>query len=68
MRGRIKMLAPTPILHDPAACLLADVRALLNSRRELVEYPERLAALLGVDVFVVEAALEALTIDDEVLA
>lgn len=62
------MLAPTPILHDPAACLLADVREQLNSRRELVDYPERLAALLGVDVFAVEAAMEALEVEDGVLA
>ncbi len=62
------MLAPTPILHDSSACLLADVRALLNSRRELVDYPERLAALLDVDVFAVVGVLEALEVEGAVLA
>lgn len=62
------MLAPTPILHDPAACLLADVRALLSSRRELVDYPERLTTLLDADVFAVVVVLEALEVEGEILS
>lgn len=61
------MLAPTPILHDPPASLLADVRALLSQRHELVDCPEILAALLDAGVFEVLTALEALTIEDEIL-
>jgi hypothetical protein len=48
--------------------LLSDVRALLSQRPALVDHPERLAALLGTDVFEVLAVLEALTVEGEVLA
>jgi len=48
--------------------LLADVRGLLHVWRQLDAYPERLAALLRVDEYAVRHALEALEVDDEVLA
>jgi hypothetical protein len=63
---RIRMLRPTPIVHD--GCLLADVRGLLNLRPALADYPERLAARLEANEHDVMAALEALTVDGEVLA
>jgi hypothetical protein len=61
------MLAPTPILHDPD-CLVADVRGLLNLRPSLTDYPERVAALLGVAEYDVLAAYEALEVEGGVLA
>jgi len=65
MRGRIKMLAPTPIVHDT---VLADVRGLLHIWPQLVAYPSRLAALLRVDEHAVQHALEALEVEGEVLS
>jgi hypothetical protein len=65
MPERIKMLAPTAIVHDS---VLADVRSLLHVWPRLVAYPERLAALLGVDEYAVRRALEALEVDEEVLS
>jgi len=65
MPERIKMLAPAPIVHDS---VLADVRGLLHVWPLLVAFPERLAALLGVDEYAVRRALEALQVEDEVLA
>jgi hypothetical protein len=67
IRERIKMLGPTLILHD-AACLLADIRLLLSRWPGLVDYPERLAALLGADEHDVRAVLEALKVEGEVLS
>jgi hypothetical protein len=65
MPERIKMLAPTPIVHET---VLADVRGLLHVWPQLVAYPSRLAALLGVDEHAVQHALEALEVDGEVLS
>ena len=65
MPERIRMLAPTTILHDT---VLADVRGLLHVWPELAAYPERLAALLGADEHTVRHALEALEVDGEVLS
>jgi len=48
--------------------LLADVRGLLHVWPQLDAYPERLAALLGVDECAVRHALETLEVDGEVLA
>ena len=59
------MIRATPIVHDT---VLADVRSLLHVWPRLVAYPERLAALLGVDEYAVRRALEALEVDEEVLA
>jgi hypothetical protein len=65
MPERIKMLAPTPIVHET---VLADVRGLLHVWPQLVAYPSRLAALIGVDEHAVHDALEALEVDGEVLS
>jgi hypothetical protein len=54
-------------MHDPH-CLLADVRQALSIRPTLVDYPDRLAALLKVDEHDVVLILEALKVDGEVLA
>jgi hypothetical protein len=67
MPERIKMLAPTPIVHDPPS-LLGNVRGLLHVWPQLVAYPGRLAALLGVDEYAVHDALEALEVEGEVLS
>jgi hypothetical protein len=65
MPERIKMLAPTPIVHET---VLADVRGLLHVWPQLVAYLGRLAALLGVDEYAVHDALEALEVEGEVLS
>jgi len=65
MPGRIKMLAPTHIVHET---VLADVRGLLHVWPQLVAYPGRLAALLEVDEYAVHDALEALEVEGEVLS
>jgi hypothetical protein len=67
MPERIRMLAPTVIVHD-APCLLADVRELLHLRPALVDYPERIAALLGADDYEVRLLLEALEVEGEALS
>lgn len=54
------------IPHDPL-CLLADVRQALSAPPILVDYPERLAVLLGVDEHDVVIVLEALEVEGEVL-
>ena len=64
---RTKMLASTPIVPEPS-CLLADVRQALGACPDLVDYPKRLAALLGADEQDVVHVLEALTVEGEVLA
>lgn len=61
------MLAPNHIVPD-SACLLADVRMLLSPSPGLVDYPERLAVLLGVNERDVQAVLEALQVEGEVFA
>lgn len=61
------MLASTPIVHNPP-CLLADVRQVLSVRPILANYPGRLATLLEADEHDVVLVLEALQVDDEVLA
>jgi hypothetical protein len=48
--------------------LLADVRQALSIRPILVDYPERLAALLKADEHDIMLILEALKVDGEVLA
>ncbi len=66
MPERIKMLAPTPIVHDPPT-LLGDVRQALSLRPELAEHPQRLAAHLGADEQAVLMCLDALRAEGEVL-
>ncbi len=61
------MLASTPIVHNPP-CLPADVRQVLSVRPILANYPGRLATLLEADEDDVVLVLEALQVDDEVLA
>jgi hypothetical protein len=65
MPERIKMLAPTPIVHDPPT-LLADMRQALSLRPALAEFPARLADHLDADERAIRACLEALIIEDEV--
>jgi hypothetical protein len=48
--------------------LLPDVRLLLNLCPKLVDYPERLAAELKVEENSIRACLEALRVEDKVLA
>jgi hypothetical protein len=67
MPERIKMLAPTPIIHEPPS-LLGDVRQALSLRPALVDFPARLAEHLEADEWAVRACLEALTVEGEVLA
>jgi hypothetical protein len=66
MPERIKMLAPTPIVHDPPS-LLGDVRQALSLRPALADFPTRLAEHLEADERAVRACLEALTVEGEVL-
>jgi hypothetical protein len=66
MPGRIKMLAPNPIVHDPSY-LLGDVRQALSLRPALADFPARLAEHLEADEWAVRTCLEALTVEDEVL-
>ena len=61
------MLAPTPIVHD-SVYLLGEVRVLLSLCPPIVDYPERIATLLGADEYDVRAVLEALKVEGEVLA
>ena len=61
------MLAPTPIVHDPPT-LLGDARQALSLRPALADFPTRLAEYLEADEWAVRACLEALTVEDEVLA
>ena len=65
MPERIKMLAPTPIVHDPPT-LLGDMRLVLSLRPTLAEFPARLAEHLEADERTVRACLEVLIIEDEV--
>jgi hypothetical protein len=67
MPERIKMLAPTTIVHDPPS-LLGDVRQALSLRPALADFPTRLAEHLEADEWAVRACLEALLVEDEVLA
>jgi hypothetical protein len=67
MRERIKMLARTLIVHDPPY-LLGDLRQALSLRPSLVDYPRRLAKQLKTDEHEILVCLEALRIEDEVLA
>jgi hypothetical protein len=67
MPERIKMLAPTPIVHDPPS-LLGDVRQALSLRPALADFPARLAEHLEADERAVRTCLEALTVEGEVLA
>jgi hypothetical protein len=67
MPERTRMLAPNPIVHDSAS-LLGDVRMLLSSWPGLIDYPERLAAFCGVDEHAVQAVLEALEVEGELLS
>lgn len=66
MRGRINILSPAPILHDPPA-LLGDLRLALSRCPELADYPARLAATLETDEWAVQQCLEALRVEGEVL-
>jgi hypothetical protein len=61
------MLAPTPIVHDPPS-LLGDVRQALSLRPALTDFPARLAKHLKAEEWAVRACLEALKVEDEVLA
>ena len=67
MPERIKMLAPTPIVHDQPS-LLGDVRQALSLRPAWADFPARLAEHLEADEQAVGTCLEALTVEDEVLA
>jgi len=67
MPERIKMLAPIPIVHDPPS-LLGDVREALSLRPALGDFPTHLAEHLEADEWAVRACLEALLVEDEVLA
>jgi hypothetical protein len=58
----IKMLAPTPIVHDPPA-LLGDVRQALSLRPALADFPARLAEHLEADERVVRECLEVLYLE-----
>ena len=60
------MIAPTPIVPDPPS-LLGDVRLTLSLSPHLIDHPGALAALLEADEHDIEAALEALTVEGEVL-
>jgi hypothetical protein len=64
---RIRMLTPTPIVHDPSS-LLGDVRQALSLRPALANFSASLAEHLEADEWAVRACLEALTVEDEVLA
>jgi hypothetical protein len=66
MPERIKMLAPTAIVHDPPS-LLGDVRQALSLRPALTDFPARLAEHLEADERAVRACLEALLVEGEVL-
>ena len=59
MPERIKMLAPTAIVHDPPS-LLGDVRQALSLRPVLADFPARLAELLGAEEQAVRTCLDAL--------
>ena len=61
------MLAPKIIVHDPPT-LLGDVRQALSLRPALADFPNQLAEHLKADEWAVRACLEALTVEDEVLA
>jgi hypothetical protein len=52
----------------PEAELLPDVRLLLNRRPELVDYPERLAAVLAASEHEILDCLTALEVEGEVLS
>jgi len=67
MPERIKMLAPTPIVHD-SPILLGDVRQALSLRPALADFPARLAEHLRADERTVRMCLEALLVEGEVLA
>ncbi|MBA3491749.1 MAG: hypothetical protein H0T55_06675 [Rubrobacteraceae bacterium] len=62
MPERIKMLAPTPIVHDPPS-LLGDVRQALSLRPALAGYPARLAEYLEAEVRAVRECLEVLYLE-----
>jgi hypothetical protein len=66
MPERIKMLAPTPILHDPPY-LIGDVRQAISLRPSLADYPRRLAEYLEVEEQPVRDYLAALRFEGEVL-
>jgi hypothetical protein len=67
-KGLWMTLAPASLYRNDPPSLLADVRGLLHARPQIVHYPERLAVLLGVDEYAVRDVLEALEIENEVLA
>lgn len=61
--------APAQFYRKDAPDPVADVRAAMSRNDDKGDPdPERLAAVLGVSVFDVEIALEALRVDGEVLA
>jgi hypothetical protein len=59
MPERIKMLAPTPIVHDTTS-LLGDVRQALSLRPALADFPAKLAKHLEAEEQAVRTCLEAL--------
>jgi hypothetical protein len=67
MQERSKMLAPLK-RSIPEPDLLPDVRLLLNLCPKLADYPERLAAELKVKENSIRACLEALRVEDKMLA
>jgi hypothetical protein len=62
MPERIRMLAPTPIVHD-LPILLGDVRQALSLRPALADHPRRLAEYLEADERAVWECLEALYVE-----
>jgi hypothetical protein len=62
MRERIRMLAPTLIVHDPPS-LLGDLRQALSLQPALADYPWRLAEYLEADEKAVRMCLEALYVE-----
>ena len=60
---------PAPLKRSiPEPELLPDVRFLLSWHPELADYPEHVAAELKVEEQAVQACLEALEVEGEVLA
>ena len=60
-------LSPANIVHDPSA-LLGDLRLALSLRPELADFPRSFAEHLEADERDVRECLDALRVEDEVLA
>ena len=62
MRERIRMLAPTSIVHDPPP-LLGDLRQALSLRPALADFPAQLAEHLKAEERAIRACLEVLYLE-----